>query len=179
MSTLEPSKRLYNGCLLTVAFVVRESKGVDSQTIRTSVKSSPQSANTILHDICFNTFLNVQLSLPPTLSLIPLSHHHLSIETSQKILNWSNLQPIPQTKQTDRCWQITNRRSKGKVQFDIFTFQSGGKFQRWQRVEDWNKLIHQNRLQISSSAITRESTSSKVWWKDEDDLIMITVDFIG
>lgn len=47
MSTLDPSKRLYNGCLLTFAFVILESKGVDSQTIRESVKHSPQSANTI------------------------------------------------------------------------------------------------------------------------------------
>jgi len=48
------------------------------------------------------------------------------------------------------------------VQFDIFTFQSGGKFQRWQRVEDWNKLIHQNKFQISSSAIKSLSTGCTV-----------------
>ena len=37
------------------------------------------------------------------------------------------MHPSPK-QQNDLCWQITNRRSKGKVQFDIFTFQSGGKF---------------------------------------------------
>ena len=64
-----------------------------------------------------------------TLTLILFSHH-LSVGYLKK----SSAHPIysrpPQTKQAnkDRCWQITNRRSRGKVQFDIFTFQSGGKF---------------------------------------------------
>ena len=125
---------LHNGCLLTFAFVMLESTGVDSQSIRTSVKNSPQSAKTIytthasIHFILFTCQATIHhKSLPHTLSLILLSHH-LSIGTSQrKILNSSNLQP------QKSCWQITNRRSKGKVQFDIFTFH------KWMKVFDSGK----------------------------------------